>query len=498
MRKYFIILLLLGILIPDSRHPNRIRQDINKQESPIVNHNYRNEEELIEFIELTMQTYLIPGVSISIVKDENIVWERYFGYADIDDQIAVGEDTMFILSSISKTITATALMQLWEQDLFELDDSINNYLPFNINHPDFPFSSISFKMLLSHTSGIKDNWSVMPYYDGDSDLDLGYYLEQYLTPDGDLYGSNSNFTNSMPGSNYAYSNIGAALIGLLVEEISNQPFNEYCNENIFEPLGMDNAFWLLSEIENLNQVAMPYQITGGNGDTCYEIGCGIYDSSNPCFCDDACVYYNDCCDDYDEVCGEDGTGSNQSNLSEYMHYGYSDYPSGQLRTTSNNLAKFMAAYINGGIYNGVRILNSDTIELIKTIHYPSANSSQGLIWYYKYSDGRNLFGHNGGDAGSSTEMFVSLSNNLGIALLTNSSNYTAMIEIENAVLDFAEQTSFSAIGDVNLDGNIDVLDIVQVVNMVLGDEILNNLADVNADGFIDVLDIVQIINIILS
>ena len=51
-------------------------------------------------------------------------------------------------------------------------------------------------MLLSHTSGIKDNWSVMPYYDGDSEFELNYYLEEYLTPGGEFYGSNSNFTNS--------------------------------------------------------------------------------------------------------------------------------------------------------------------------------------------------------------------------------------------------------------------------------------------------------------
>ena len=128
----------------------------------------------------------------------------------------------------------------------------------------------------------------------------------------------------------------------MVEQISNQPFNEYCNEHIFTPLGMDSAFWFLSEIDNLNQVAMPYQLAAGNGSTCYEIGCGIYDASNPCFCDFECIYYGDCCSDYDEICGENGTGSSVT-LEPAYHYGYSDYPSGQLRTTSNNLAKFMNA-----------------------------------------------------------------------------------------------------------------------------------------------------------
>jgi len=500
MNKYLIIILFLSNLLsvtPDGQVPNRIRSDFNLRENFTEINNYRDEDELLQFIESTMETHLIPGLSISIVKDGNIVWGKHLGHANIINNILVDENTMFILSSISKTITATALMQLFEDGLFNLNDDIDNYLPFNVNHPDYPLVPITFKMLLSHTSGIKDNWSVMTYYNGDSQLELSYYLNQYFTVGGEFYSSNLNFTNSFPGTNYAYTNNGAALIGLLVEEISNQPFNDYCNDNIFEPLSMDNAFWFLSEIENLNQVASPYQVTGGAGDSCYIIGCGIYDQSNPCFCDSACVDYEDCCFDYEEICGENGTGSSPGNLTEYENYGYSDYPSGQLRTTSNNLAKFMSAYMNHGVYNGVRILDSETIELIKTIHYPTVNSMQGLIWYYKNDNGRTLFGHNGGDLGSSTDMFLSFTDNLGVVLLTNSNNYDAMIQIENAVFDFAEENDFTITGDVNQDGVINVLDIVQTVNLVLGSEFEQN-SDLNEDGIVNVLDIVQLVNIILN
>ena len=500
MIKYVFIPLFFSSLfsqIFENQIINRIRQDITSREQLFSEtNNYRNEDELLQFIESTMQTHLIPGLSISIVKDENIVWERHLGYANINDNIFVDENTMFILSSISKTVTATALMQLFEDEQFALNDDIDNYLPFNVNHPDYPLAPITVKMLLSHSSGIQDNWGVMTYYDGDPQLELSYYLNQYFTPGGEFYDSNLNFTNSMPGTNYRYTNNGAALIGLLVEQISGQPFNEYCNEKIFEPLLMDNAFWFLSEIDNLDQVASPYQVTGGVGNSCFVIGCGIYDQGNPCFCDSACVDYEDCCSDYEEVCGENGTGSSQGNLTEYENYGYSDYPSGQLRTTSNNLAKFMSAYMNDGIYNGVRILDSETIELIKTIHYPVVNSMQGLIWYYKNANGRELFGHNGGDVGSSTEMFISFSSNLGIVLLTNSSNYDAMIQIENAVFDFAEETDFIITGDINLDNVINIQDIILAVNLVLSNE-YNSSADLNSDGEVNILDVVALVNIIL-
>tara|TARA_Y100000994_G_scaffold1306_1_gene1446 strand:- start:14505 stop:16010 length:1506 start_codon:yes stop_codon:yes gene_type:complete len=498
---YVAIIFIFNIIFSqfvDNQPPVRIKKSLEgRQAYNNQTNNYRDEEELINFIESTMATHLIPGLSISIVKDDNIVWEEQFGYANIVNDILVDENTVFILSSISKTVTATALMQLFEDGLFDLDDDIDNYLSFNINHPDYPLVPITFRMLLSHTSGIKDNWSVMPYYDGDSQIELSYYLNQYFTPGGQFYNSNSNFTNSSPGNGYSYSNIGAALIGLLVEEISNQSFNQYCNENIFEPLEMNNAFWFLSEIEDLNQVASPYQLTGGNGDTCFEIGCGIYNEDNPCFCDFACIDYEDCCPDYEEVCGEDGTGADYANLTEHNNYGYADYPSGQLRTTSNNLAKFMSAYINDGVYNGVRILNPETIELIKTIHYPNINSTQGLIWYYKNENERILFGHNGGDIGSSTEMFISFSDNLGVVLLTNSSNYNAMIQIENAAFNFAYETDFIINGDINDDSLINIQDIILIVNLILSSN-YNSSADINSDQTIDILDVIQLVNIILN
>ena len=480
------------IILDRKQSKNAFRQDSSLDMSVT-----RNESELIEFIEATMTTHLIPGLSVSVVKEDNIVWQKHFGYANIEQNISVNENTLFILSSISKTVTGTALMQLFEQNLFELDDDINQYLPFNVSHPDYPLIPITFKMLLSHTSGINDNWSAMPYYDGDSAVELNSYLGDYLEPDGELYNANTNFTSYMPGTNFNYSNIGAALVGLLVEEISELPFNVYCNENIFEPLQMNNSFWFLSEIENLDSVALPYQLNGGTGSTCFEIGCGIYNDSNPCFCDFACIDYGDCCPDYDDVCGEDGSGSSLENLQAYQNYGYSDYPSGQLRSTSNDLAKLMYTYMNGGVFNGARILESSTIELIKTIHFPSVNSNQGLAWYYKNENDRTLFGHNGGDLGSLTEMFISFSDSVGVILLSNSTNYNAVIQIEDAILDFADQNEFMTLGDINSDNAINIQDIILGVNFILNND-YSSIADLNSDQLVDVIDIVLLVNLIIN
>ena len=105
MYRYVFIILFFSTLIAqifENQISNRVRQDTvsRYQLDPDIIH-YRDEDELIEFIESIMETHLIPGLSISVVKENHIVWEKYFGYANIDENIFVDENTMFILSSIS-------------------------------------------------------------------------------------------------------------------------------------------------------------------------------------------------------------------------------------------------------------------------------------------------------------------------------------------------------------------------------------------------------------
>ena len=113
------------------------------------------------------------------------------------------------------------LMRIFWLMIIQCSFYVNDHLSFDISHPEFPEVPITIKMVLSHTSGIKDNWNFMPFYDGDSPIDLDYYLNQYFTPGGEFFDINSNFTDYAPGTGFSYSNIGAALVGLLAEEISN-------------------------------------------------------------------------------------------------------------------------------------------------------------------------------------------------------------------------------------------------------------------------------------
>ena len=189
MTTTFIILLII-VSFPQSQ--NLERRYIDRENKKVINetgldkHTLIQPDNLDDYIISKMNYYNIPGLAACIVKDGEIYWTGTYGYANIEDSVEVSDSTLFILASVSKTITGVALMQLWEKGLFQLDDDVNNYLPFEVHNPNHPDSIITFRMLLTHTSSINDNWDEMPYYAGDSPIPLGEYLENYLVPGGGI------------------------------------------------------------------------------------------------------------------------------------------------------------------------------------------------------------------------------------------------------------------------------------------------------------------------
>ncbi len=152
----------------------------------------------------------------------------------------------------------------------------------------------------------------------------------------------------------------------------------------------------------------------------------------------------------------------------------------------------MITFMNNGMYNGVEILSPETIELMKTVHYPNAASDQGLIWYYRYLNQEAVFGHSGGDIGSATDMFISFSNNVGVVVLSNSS-HGGMAQIGNAVFEYAEVTDFISTGDLNSDDIINDEDADVLINLILSRDYIF-MADLNSDNKLDIFDLLHMIN----
>jgi len=150
-----------------------------------------------EYILEEMQSKHIPGLAASIAIGESIIWKGAYGYANIEINRKVKNETLFKIASVSKTITATALMQLYEEGLIELNDPINDYLPFNVIHPMYPYKEITFHMLLTHSSGIKDNWEYLFHFVGDCPIPFQTFLEEYLVTGGIYYDSDNNFKKNI-------------------------------------------------------------------------------------------------------------------------------------------------------------------------------------------------------------------------------------------------------------------------------------------------------------
>ena len=302
-----------------------------------------------------------PGMATLIVKDGEIVWVNAYGLADVGANVPVTDSTVFMLASISKVFTGTALMHLFENGQMDLDEDINNYLPFDIDVPGFESDSITFRQLMTHTASIADGAAMDGYYsNGDPTITLPDVIERYFSTSGADYNANQNFSTDVPGTAYEYSNMGTALAGYMVEAVSGTDFSEYCNTHIFDKLCMNNTSWYLAQFDT-NDVARPYQWIGGQ----YE---------------------------------------------PYAHYGFADYPDGQLRSNILDLANFLIAVMQDGSFNGQQLLSGASINEMLTAQIPSLDATQGLNWYQEeiYLTGGGtvqVWGHNGGESGVSTDMY---------------------------------------------------------------------------------------------
>jgi CubicO group peptidase (beta-lactamase class C family) len=325
----------------------------------------------------------VPGVAAAIVKDGQLVCTGVAGMANIEAGIPVTPETLFLVASVSKTVTATALMQLYEQGRFDLDDNVNGFLPFRLSVPAAPDSPITFRQLLTHTSSIADNEKYINCPDkcgygasliafvtkgADSPISLQAFTEGYLKRKGAYYDRQANFLSKAPGKKAKYSNMGVTLIGYLVERLTGTSFDRYCQTHIFDPLGMRKTSWRLSGADH-SLLAMPYNKA-------------------------------------------------KSKFIPYGHYGEPDYPDGMLRTPVVELAKFLSAYMAGGRHGTNQILRPSTIgEMLKT--QTSLDPFQGLVWYSHSIDGRMVWGHEGSDNGACAAMWFDPKANEGVIVMAN-------------------------------------------------------------------------------
>ena len=345
-------------------------------------------------MEILMKLSKFPSLSTCVIEGDEVTWSKGYGFYDLENKKPATANTLYNIASITKTITGTALMQLWEQGLFSLDEDVNNYLPFSLRNPNYPNDPITFRMLLSHSSSLNYDRNEYYWLNFSADPPFSFYpypwLEEFLTPGGKWYYSEIWSSTYRPGEYNMYANVGFDLIGYLVELISGEEFIHYCREHIFIPLEMYDTGWNLSEL-NIDNVAIPYHYHNGEylqiNDLSYLLG--RYTPPD-------------------------------------KYWKFRMYPAGGIYTTISDFSHFFIAHMNGGVWNGVRILEEDTIDEMHQIQPPGnvdfSNVHYGLGWAfqdYPIIFNLSLSGHTGGVWGVTTAMYYITYENVGIILFMN-------------------------------------------------------------------------------
>jgi len=372
-----------------------------------------------DFINAKMETHHIPGLAAAIIKNGKIVWSKGYGWANINQQIVMSPmETVQNIGSVSKTVTATAVMQLWEQNKFQLDDDINAYLPFAVRNPSYPDEPVTFQQLLTHRSSIKDGPTYGKSYScGDPTVSLESWLREYFTPGGIFYSRTENFHLWKPGEQKFvprhprnYSNVGFGVLGYLVETLSGKSFSSYCRDNIFAPLGLEHTAWYLAEMDT-SKHAVPYKyVTDGKISEKLLRRGGLVEGN-----------------------------LQRGGYLPYCLYSFTNYPDGLLRTSVHQLARFLMVYMHQGSYEKSRVLKESTIKHMLRSHVDSAKH-QGLCWISMPLDtGELVWGHGGRDPGVGASMFYRPTDQVGVIVFMNSFG----VSLEDIVTRlFHESTGF--------------------------------------------------------
>jgi CubicO group peptidase (beta-lactamase class C family) len=192
------------------------------------------------------------GLAVGVIRDGSFSFYGQ-GLADIEAGTGIGEDTVFRIGSITKTLTGVAVMQLWEDGLVDLDAPVNGYLrSYRLVPGDDRWRQATVRHLLTHTAGIPDVLHVRDLlHPGWGRLGarpplLSALPGEPLPPLGEYYRGGIRLVTE-PGLAFAYSNHGFATLGQIVEDVSGQPLDRYFRERIFDPLGMTDSDLLRSE-----------------------------------------------------------------------------------------------------------------------------------------------------------------------------------------------------------------------------------------------------------
>ena len=363
---------------------------------------------LNEFLVREMGARHIPGLSACLVHREgHVLWKSSLGFAKLETNEKMTFDHVQNIASISKTFTTVAAMQQVEAGLLNLDADVNDYLPFDLQHPSHPDQVITVRMLMRHVSGLRDGSVYARHYVcGDPRMSLGVWIREYFDTDGVFYDAEENFAPWAPGQKREYCNVSFGLLGHLVEITSGLSLPDYCERNVFTPLGMSRTRWMIADVDP-ERTTTPYTWVEDNmarGPSWGGVPLGVIRSDGPTL-----------------------TGSLPNGYDANCIYNHPNYPDGFLRTSVSQMATWAQLWLGDGEVDGVRLLSAENTKqmFVDTVSAPGSDELQGLTWYSSHElGGERLWGHGGSDPGVSTSLLMAREVGLAAIVFTNTNGAT--------------------------------------------------------------------------
>lgn len=333
------------------------------------------DRDLDAFIVAQMTRAGIPGLAAGLARGGQVRLARGYGFADLASRRPVTPDTMFHIASVTKTVTATAIMRLAQAGKLHLDEPVAPHLDFPLVNPHHPGAQITFRHLLTHTSGISD----AKYYEidfrsrgGDATLPIGDLLKGYLVPGGESYSADGCYA-AAPGATWDYSHVGFGLLGYLASRIGAEDMRQQTRRDIFTPLGMRHTSWSLAGTPN-DLRATPYDLIDGA-------------------------------------------------VTAVEPVGFPDWSAGMMRSSIEDLIRFAGACANGGRFGAARILSTASqaqmLDMKAPAGLPAWLTGQGLGWQASKLGGVARPNHWGGDPGVFTAAYLDPATRTAVVVLTN-------------------------------------------------------------------------------
>jgi CubicO group peptidase (beta-lactamase class C family) len=359
--------------------------------------------ELAAEIAAALEAHRVPSASIAVMRDGEWLGLQAFGEADPLASIRASVDTPYALGSLSKPLLGVLIHQLVEEGL-DIDTEVSGVLGVSVRSTSHPDAPITIRHLLTHTASIADlpfTYDGRYYVAGDSPIAFADFVLGYFDPASPYFGGAGAFTDAAPGSEICYSNMGAALLGVVIERVTGSTLPDVARQRIFEPLRMSRTSYLVGDFCETGEFARGCDVSGGE----------LVSADNGAF------------------------GQPES---------HPELASGVVRSTAADIARFVSAIGRGGELEGARVLRSDSVSAMLATSLPAGFPSCGdgrvvpehmsHMWIHYPFAGEDYVGHYGGIYGFYTTAYVRPSDQLVIAILLNRISLEAMSRIETLLL----------------------------------------------------------------